>query len=163
MSAPVDALQEALAGEHAAGYGYGVVGAYLSGSAVRAARAALDTHRARRDRLRSLLVAAGAEPVEAAPAYRLPFAVTGPADAERLAAHIETEIAVAYGVLVAAATGQERELAARSLQEAAVRAALWRRTSAAFPGYPAASQPTASQPTAGQRRTVARPQRWGQP
>jgi hypothetical protein len=142
MSAPIDALQRALTAEHAAVYGYGVAGARLSGSAVRAARAALDAHRSRRDRLRSLIVDLGAQPVAAAPAYRLPFAVSDAADAKRLAAHIESETAVAYGALAAAATGAERALAARSLQEAAVRAVTWGGKQVTFPGYPADSQPT---------------------
>jgi hypothetical protein len=142
MTAPIDALQQALAAEHAAVYGYGVAGAHLSGAAVRAARAAIDVHRARRDRLRTLVVDARAEPAEAAAAYRLPLPVTDAASARRLAALIERDIAVVYGVLVAAARGGDREFAARSLQDAAVRAAAWGAEPAAFPGYPVGGEPT---------------------
>ena len=144
MTVPVEAVQEALAAEHAAIYGYGVAGAHLRSAAVRAARAALDQHRARRDRLRGIAVALGAEPAEAAAAYRLPLTVTDAAGARRLAAHIESETAVAYGALVAAATDREREFAARALQDAAVRAALWGAARTAFPGYPATRQPSTS-------------------
>ena len=142
MSAAVDALQDVLSAEHAAVYGYGVAGAHLSGSAVRAARTALDVHRARRDRLRGLVVDAGGEPVEAAPAYALPFPVAGAEQARRLAAQIENDTAVAYGALVAAATGNERRFAAQAVQDAAVRAATWGAARVAFPGYPAESQPS---------------------
>jgi hypothetical protein len=134
MSADVTALQETLAGEHAAVYGYGVAGARLPGADRREALAAYDTHRMRRDLWRELIRAAGAEPVPAAPAYTLPFAVRTPADARRLTAHLERQLAVRYARLVAASTGQEREVAARSLQDAAVRATRWSGTTPALPG-----------------------------
>lgn len=140
----LDALQTALAGEHAAVYGYGVLGAVLSGARERDARAGLDAHRGRRDRLRSLVIAAGGTPAEAAPAYRLPFPVSDPATAVRLAVHLETQIAIPYAELVAAESGRVREFAARALQDAAVRAARWRGSSVPFPGLPA--PPEASPP-----------------
>jgi uncharacterized protein DUF4439 len=142
MSADVTALQETLAGEHATIYGYGVAGARLPGAARREARAAYDTHRARRDRWRALIVAAGAQPVPAAAAYTLPFPVRTPADARRLAALLEQRLAVGYARLVAASTATERELAARSLQDAAVRALRWSGSSPAFPGLPDRAAPT---------------------
>jgi hypothetical protein len=134
VSADVSALQETLAGEHAAVYGYGVAGARLPGAARREALAAYDTHRARRDQWRELIRAAGDEPVAAAPAYTLPFPLRTPADARRLAAHLERQLAVRYAALVARSDGRERELAARSLQDAAVRAARWSGRTTALPG-----------------------------
>jgi hypothetical protein len=136
MTADVRALQETLAAEHAAIYGYGVAGARLPNVARRAALAAYDTHRARRDQWRDLVVAMGGQPVGAAPAYALPFPVRGPADARRLVAYLETRMAVPYARLVAESTSRERELAARSLQDAAVRAARWGAAVPAFPGLP---------------------------
>jgi uncharacterized protein DUF4439 len=136
MSADLAALQETLAGEHAAIYGYGIAGARLPGAGRREARSAYDTHRARRDGWRELVVAAGAQPVAAAPAYDLPFPVRSAGDARRLAAHLERQLAVGYARLVAASTGDERALAARTLQDAAVRTARWSGAVATFPGLP---------------------------
>jgi Domain of unknown function (DUF4439) len=134
MSVRLDATQAALAAEHAAVYGYGVVGAKLRGSAQRRARTAHDTHRARRDQLAQLVRDEGGRPVASAAGYALPFPVNGPADATRLAAHLENAVAAAYADLVAAGDGHLRQLAARALQEAAVRAAAWSRKSTPFPG-----------------------------
>jgi Domain of unknown function (DUF4439) len=112
MTAVLDALQAALAAEHAAVYGYGAAGARLRGDAETQARAAYDAHRARRDQLTQLIRSRQGAPVAAAPAYALPFPVRTPAEATRLAA----------------------QLAVRALQEAAVRAVSWRGTSVPFPG-----------------------------
>jgi Domain of unknown function (DUF4439) len=138
VAADLTVLQDTLAAEHAAVYGYGAAGAHLTGSARTAALAAYDVHRARRDRLRALLLAAGGQPVAAEPAYQLPFAVRTPAAAVQLAARLESAIAAAYVSLVAAATGSERDFAARAVQDAAARAARWQGRTAAFPGLPAA-------------------------
>ena len=142
MTADVTALQETLAGEHAAIYGYGVAGARLPGRAQQEALAAYDAHRARRDQWRALIIAAGAQPVAAAPAYALPFPVRGVTDARRLAAHLERQLAAGYARLVAASTAGERELAARSLQDAAVRAARWTGVATPFPGLPVGPSPS---------------------
>jgi hypothetical protein len=134
MTADLAALQETLAGEHAAIYGYGVAGALLPGPARQEALTAYDVHRTRRDQWRQLVVTAGGQPVAAAPAYSLPFPVRTAADARRLAAHLERRLAAGYARLVAASTDAERQLAARSLQDAAVRAARWSGVSPSFPG-----------------------------
>lgn len=131
----VEALQRALAGEHAAVYGYGVAGARLSGPARGGARAGYDAHLARRDQLTGLLVDAGQVPVPAEPAYELPSVGTA-AEAVALALGIEERLGVVYGDVVAAAGGFVRELAARALQDTAVRAAGWRGGSVPFPGQP---------------------------
>ncbi|NEB22488.1 DUF4439 domain-containing protein, partial [Streptomyces coelicoflavus] len=47
----LDAVQAALAAEHAAVYGYGVVGGRIGEERLTEARAAYDAHRARRDAL----------------------------------------------------------------------------------------------------------------
>jgi hypothetical protein len=131
------ALQAALAGEHAAVYGFGVVGAYLRGDPEAAdVSAALVGHELRRDHLRVLVLGTGSDPVPAAAAYRLPFRVTSAADARRLATHLEEGVAEQYAALVAAGEGDLRRQAAQWLAEAAVRAGRWRGTSIAFPGLP---------------------------
>ncbi|MFF5422741.1 MULTISPECIES: ferritin-like domain-containing protein [unclassified Streptomyces] len=133
MSA-LDAVQAALAAEHAAVYGYGVVGGRIGTDRKAEATAAFEAHRARRDALRRTVRDLGGAPVAAAAAYRLPFAVDGPAGAVRLAADLEDRVAGVYSDLVRAAEGPLRAEAAASLREAAVRAVRWRGTGVTFPG-----------------------------
>ncbi|WP_309052107.1 ferritin-like domain-containing protein [Streptomyces sp.] len=133
MSA-LDAAQAALAAEHAAVYGYGVVGGRIGTDRKAEATAAFEAHRARRDALRRTVRDLGGAPVAAAAAYRLPFAVDDPAGAVRLAADLEDRVAGVYSDLVRAAEGPLRAEAAASLREAAVRAVRWRGTGVTFPG-----------------------------
>src|ERR1700734_2268951 len=95
-AAEVAALQGALAAEHAAVYGYGVVGAMLAGPGQADARADWLGHHGARGTLEAMLTRLGAAPVAASPAYRLPFAVTGTASAQRLAATLEEGVTRAY-------------------------------------------------------------------
>ena len=69
------ALREALAAEHAAVWGYGVVGAALAVEARPPATAAETAHRDVRDQVMALLEERAAEPVVAEGAYSLPFPV----------------------------------------------------------------------------------------
>lgn len=137
------ALQAWLAGEHAAIYGYGLLGARLPLALRPVAVAALDAHRARRDALAELLAGRGLKPVSAAPAYETPEPVTDAAAALRLAVGLEERLSRATFVVVAAADVPAlRRLAATGLQEQAVRAAGWRSragvvpATTAFPGRP---------------------------
>ncbi|MFG3657821.1 ferritin-like domain-containing protein [Streptomyces sp. NPDC047706] len=144
------ALQAALAAEHAAVYGYGVVGGRIGEERRTEARAAYDAHRARRDTLARQVRALGAEPVAAAAGYALPFEVTDRETAVRLAAELEERLAGVYSDLVRAGGDRLRGTAAAALREAAVRAVRWHGRSVAFPGLAeragAASAPAA--PTA---------------
>jgi hypothetical protein len=133
-SAELRALQEALAAEHAAVYGYGVVGGRIGSARRTEARAAYDAHRARRDALTREVRDLGGQPVAANAAYALPFPVQDPATAVRLAARLEDRVAGVYADLVRAATGARRASAAAALREAAVRAVRWSGESVAFPG-----------------------------
>ncbi len=134
----VTALRAALAGEHAAVYGFGVVGAHAGREHVRAAAAAYDGHLAQRDRLAAALAAAGEEPELPSPAYALPLRVDGPPRAVQLAAVLEDRLCGPYAALVAAAEGDLRRTAARWLQASAVAAATWRGGPVRpFPGDPA--------------------------
>jgi hypothetical protein len=133
----VPALQTALAGEHAAIYGYGVVGSHLRGRARARAESAYDVHRVRRDQLQQLIVERRATPVAASAAYRLPRPVENAADATLLATELEERLAAVWLDAVGDLDGQLRELAARVLQDVAVRAAFWRGGSVPFPGLPA--------------------------
>ncbi|MFJ8110733.1 ferritin-like domain-containing protein [Streptomyces sp. NPDC096132] len=132
--AELTALQAALAAEHAAVYGYGVVGGRISEARRAEARAGYDAHRARRDALVREVRDLGAEPVAASAAYALPFAVPDSAAAVRLAAELEDRVAGVYSDLVRAAGDERRREAAGALREAAVRAVRWRGGSVAFPG-----------------------------
>lgn len=128
------ALQAALAAEHAAVYGYGVVGGRIGAARRSEARAAYDAHRARRDALTREVRDLGGEPVAANAAYALPFPVPDAPAAVRLAARLEERVAGVYADLVRAATGVRRASAAAALREAAVRAVRWSGESVAFPG-----------------------------
>jgi Domain of unknown function (DUF4439) len=128
--AGVEALQQALAAEHAAVWAYGVVGGVL-GPDSSAATAAYAAHRGRRDQLLSRI---GAEAVAAEPAYDLPFPVSGAGQAQRLAVRVEERCAEVYAAVVARTTGDNRVYAARALTECAVRALEWGGNLEAFPG-----------------------------
>lgn len=128
------AAQAALAAEHAAAYGYGVIGARAAAARANEAREAFGGHLARRDALTRTVRELGGSPRPSEAAYALPFAVRTPADAERLAAEIEDRVAGAYSDLVRAAEGPLRREAADALSAAAVRAARWRGGGVAFPG-----------------------------
>jgi hypothetical protein len=139
MSAPsaaVAALQGVLAAEHAAVYGYGVVGAMLAGSEQADARADWMAHQVARDTLVAMLTKLGATPVAASPAYALPLAVTSPKTAARLAATLEEGVTRAYLGLVAVSSPTLRAFAAKSMQTSANRALAWSGSTVAFPGMP---------------------------
>ncbi|MFF4549171.1 ferritin-like domain-containing protein [Streptomyces sp. NPDC001435] len=128
------ALQAALAAEHAAVYGYGVVGGRIGKERRTQAQTAYDAHRARRDALVREVRDLGGEPIAASAGYALPFPVPDSAAAVRLAAELEDRVAGVYSDLVRAAVGERRGAAAAALREAAVRAVRWRGESVAFPG-----------------------------
>jgi hypothetical protein len=133
----LEALQAALAAEHATIYGYGVAGATLRGSDRRYAVSALTAHQRIRDQLIALITGHHASPVVAEPAYRLPMPVTDRSSARALAAHLEQGGAGSQWDLVAASSagGHIRSLAIGWLSGAAVRAAHWGARQA-LPGQP---------------------------
>ncbi|WP_409059984.1 ferritin-like domain-containing protein [Streptomyces sp. SYP-A7185] len=128
------AVQAALGAEHAAVYGFGVVGGRIGEDRRAEARTAYDTHRARRDELQRAVRDLGGEPEPSAAAYALPFQVPDSAAAVRLATELEERVAGVYSDLVRASTGARRGSAAEALRDAAVRAARWRGGSVTFPG-----------------------------
>ncbi|MEU9628250.1 ferritin-like domain-containing protein [Streptomyces luteogriseus] len=144
------ALQAALAAEHAAVYGYGIVGGRIGAGQRSEALTAFDAHRARRDALVREVKDLGGRPVAASAGYALPFQVPDAAAAVRLAAELEDRVAGVYADLVRAAGGGRRALAAEALREAAVRAVRWRGESVAFPGLAerAGTAPPSAAPTA---------------
>lgn len=137
MTAPkreLDALQEALAAEHAAVYGYAVVGAHLSGRDRALATRHLDAHRAARDELEAVIRERDGVPATALAGYALPFEVTGRSSARRLAGRLERATAGAYAGLVGASRDDVRRHAALAMQDCAVRQARWTGTADPLPG-----------------------------
>ncbi|MGN6251695.1 MAG: DUF4439 domain-containing protein [Marmoricola sp.] len=139
---PVAALQETLAAEHAALYVIGVLGGQAADSPATSLEAHLqddyDAHRRRRDRLTALLVQRGAEPVAAAPSYRLPNAAATTGQLTVAARRVQQRCADVYGELVAATAGGERRFAMASLEEVALAALRYGAAPAPFPGLTAA-------------------------
>jgi hypothetical protein len=135
----VNALQAALQAEQAASYGYGVVGAHLSGQRQSAAAGDWIAHQRARDKLEEMLRSRGAIPAAAAVAYSLPIAVRTGREASSLAVLLEEGIAAAYLSLVALSDPALRELGAQRVRLSALRAARWRGSSTAFPGLPASA------------------------
>ena len=124
---PVEALQAALAAEHAVVWGYGVVGARADAAALPTVREADATHRSRRDATVALVRRYGGEPVATEVAYALPFPVTDRRTALRLAVHLEEGAAAAWRYAVAATDDRVvRRAALTALTDAAVRATRWR-------------------------------------
>ena len=131
----LDALQAALAGEHACIYGYGLVGAHVSESAEDLARDGYQTHRARREELTRQIRLRHGEPVAALPAYVVPIEVDDNASARQLAGLLEQRLAVLYADLIEATSVPAlRELALMTLIETSVLAARWTGDTFALPG-----------------------------
>ena len=127
-------LNDALAGEHAAIFGYGALGAHLTGPALLLAQQAEAAHRARRDALLVRLASASPAPAAADPAYALPFGVTDQASALRLAVGIEERTGDVWKAALADAGGDDRKRALDALTDCALRAARFRRTAGQTPG-----------------------------
>jgi hypothetical protein len=131
----LDALQAALAGEHACIYGYGLVGAHVSESAADRARDGYETHRARREELARQIRLRHGEPVAALPAYVVPVEVDDDRSARQLAGLLEQRLAVLYAQLIEVTSVPAlRELALTTLIETSVLAARWTGDTVALPG-----------------------------
>ncbi|MGQ0719799.1 MAG: ferritin-like domain-containing protein [Pseudonocardiales bacterium] len=141
---PVEALQAALAAEHAAVWVYGLVGAFVADELGGELDAGTVAHQARRDATERTLIDAGVRPVPAEPGYLSPEPVTDAASALRLVITAETDAAAAWRSVVerSPADPNLRGAALEALTRAAVRAARWRATAGIapptvpFPGAP---------------------------
>jgi hypothetical protein len=137
------ALQEALAAEHTAIWGYGVVGAALPVEARAPVAGAEEAHRDLRDELAARLTARRVVPVAAEAAYALPFPVLSATDAAVLALTLEEGASAAWTWVLDQATERStRELGVTALSAAELRAVGWRAAAGrtpvttAFPGLP---------------------------
>jgi hypothetical protein len=137
----VAALQQALAAEQAAAYGYGVVGAHLTFGSAAATTADADwvAHLKAASQLTAMISARGGQPGAAAVAYQLPFPVTSATTAQQLAATMEDRVAEAYLAVVALPEAGLRSFGAQQVRAAALRAQSWGGATEAFPGMPASS------------------------
>jgi hypothetical protein len=124
----MDRLLALVEAEHAAVYGYGVLGARLDEAGRRTALTAYDSHRVRRDQLIAALSAAGGTAPPPLAAYDV--AVAGRTEALALAVRLEEGLSVRWRDLIGDTDDLAlRRLAVAGMQETAVRAAQWRRRS----------------------------------
>jgi hypothetical protein len=127
-------LQQALAGEHAAIYGYGVIGARLAPQQRRIAVAARNAHRSARDQLARLITSAGGAPVAAQDDYVVDVATANQTRLRNDLAGIEDRLCVLYAELVLSSQEDQRRLGIDQMQATAVRATGWRGSAQVFPG-----------------------------
>ncbi|GAA2756776.1 ferritin-like domain-containing protein [Actinopolymorpha rutila] len=142
-------LQEALAGVHAAIWGYGVLTPQLGLDDRSRGERTIELYRELRERLRAQLRARHATPVAGDAGYRLPFQVTGGTSARRLALYLEDGCAGVFADLVAAATSSSvRTMGADLLVDCARRRLDWGADPKAFPGvaHPPGATPTPTDP-----------------
>lgn len=133
---PVESLQDCLAAEHAALFGYGVIGGVLDDINRLQERAwtSYVVHRDRRDALVDLIGSLGQTPVAAEAAYTLPSPATTASQCATVAVTIEERCAEVYAATVATTVGANRELAAGALTDYAIQAVLWGSQPEPFPG-----------------------------
>lgn len=134
----LDGLQVALAGEHAAVFVVGYLGAQTSSSAQPVLVADLQTsyavHRERRDALETLVRDAGGQPVAAAPSYDVDDVAQDPARISAGAAEIERACGATYGYLVANSADEQRRWAVDTLIDCAVRELTFGGEARTYPG-----------------------------
>lgn len=132
------ALYDAVATEHAAIYGYGMVSAHSLPTRNELISEALAQHRDHREAAVALLTGRGVTVPVPAAGYALPMVVASPTDAAKLAVRMEGDCAVAWrAVLEQAREGaggeQDRALGLTALTQCAVMAARWRKVLGAWP------------------------------
>jgi Domain of unknown function (DUF4439) len=147
MSALTTAWQAALAAEHRAVFGYGLLGPKLRGAESALAVGCSNAHEQLRDRTAAAVSAAGLTPVTPRADYPDLYPVDDAADARALAVRIEDDCAAAWRFLYLRAASTHEDGAAElrvasqaALTASAVRASGWRRridpahVTVAFPG-----------------------------
>ncbi|MBB4853710.1 hypothetical protein HNP40_001076 [Mycobacteroides chelonae] len=137
------ALANALSNEHAAIYAYGLVSAHSVPDTNWLVTECLIEHRQCREECIAKLRGRSVSAPVAAAGYKIPFPVSTPADARKLALQVETDTATCWrAVAEQADNADDRGFAVRMLAESAIRAARWRvaadiaPASVAFPGGP---------------------------
>ncbi|MFE6511591.1 DUF4439 domain-containing protein [Nocardioides sp. NPDC057767] len=137
-TASTEAVQAALAVEHAAIYVLGALGGLTSASSApdlaRALTDAYDDHVNAREALAAHVVAAGIEPVAPSAVYDLPGRIGTEARIGAAALRLEEDTTATYLSLVPKATGTDRNLLIQLLCRAAARQLDLGAEPAAFPG-----------------------------
>lgn len=125
---------DAVATEHAAIYGYGIVSAHSPPDANDLVSESLAQHRERRESALKLPVDASAKAPQPAAGYQLPITVTTATDAGNLAVRIEADCAIAWrAVIEQSASEQVRAFAVSALTQSAVLSARWKQVVGAWP------------------------------
>ncbi len=128
------ALFDAVAAEHAAIYGYGLVSAHVMPDDNELVSRAVAEHRDRREAAVALLNEQSVKVPLPAVGYQLPIVVNSPASAAKLAVRMESDCAVAWrAVLEQTESEQDRTFAGTALTQCAVMAARWRKVLGAWP------------------------------
>jgi rubrerythrin len=137
---PLEALQQALAGEHAAVYVYRALAGRVSASAhpelANGLASTYTTHRGRRDQLIAMVRAAKGDPVAAEVSYELPNASTSATQLTEGALLTEQRCAEVYAAMVGSTSRANRQWAIDALIDAAVRQLTFGGAPDAFPGVP---------------------------
>jgi hypothetical protein len=135
-----DALQDALAAEHAAVWSYSLAVAFLPQSQLAQARADAEAHRVLRGAVEQTLTQIGSKPISAQPAYATPQPVTDGRSAAALAVVAETDALGAWRSVLERTTDRAlRQAALSALTDGTLRCAQWRvvvNTPPAIPVFP---------------------------
>ena len=135
---PLEALQQTLAGEHAAVYVFRALAGRVSASAQPALAEGLatayTTHRGRRDPLTALVRTAGGDPVAAEVSYELPNPSRTAVQLRAGALVTEQRCAEVYAAMVGSTSRGDRQWAIDALTDTAVRLLGFGGTPEDFPG-----------------------------
>jgi hypothetical protein len=129
---------DAVAAEHAAIYGYGLVSAHVMPDDNKLVSESIAEHRDRREAAVTLMTERSIKVPMPAVGYQLPMAVDSPAAAATLAIRMESDCAVAWRAVLEQTTGgdtaeQDRAFAGKALTQCAVLAARWRVVQGGWP------------------------------
>lgn len=136
------ALFDAVAAEHAAIYGYGLVSAHVMPDDNELVSKAVAEHRDRREAAVNMLNDQSVKVPLPAAGYQLPITVNSPANAAKLAVRMESDCAVAWRAVLEQTSGEDsgddtaekvRAFATTALTQCAVMAARWRKVQGAWP------------------------------
>jgi hypothetical protein len=133
MTRADERLAAAVVAEHAAIFGYGLVGARLDAATVPLAQAAEAAHRSRRDAVVMRLTERGVQAPVAEPAYALAAPVTDQASALKLAIMIEERTAASWRAALLDTTGDDRRVSVDALVDCAIRATRLRKAAGVTP------------------------------
>lgn len=135
--AAVDALQAALAAEHAAVWCHALTVAFLPAELLAQSRADAEAHRTLRGAVEQTLTRIGARPVSAQPAYATPELVVDGRSAAALAVVAETDALAAWrSVLERSPDRVVRQAALGALSAGTLRCTRWRVVVGSAPAVP---------------------------